>query len=104
MKKKAKEKAAAPRATPIPLGPHPDAKLFTAVERYLSALSEYDVSARAFDGMEFIKPRPRGIHIEEASLSSNDGSLWEDGGQTRSYSSKDARWPARESPSIRSGS
>jgi hypothetical protein len=49
-----------PAATPIPLGPHPDAELFAAAERYLSALSEYANSALAFGDVEFIKPRPRG--------------------------------------------
>jgi hypothetical protein len=49
-----------PAVAPVPVDPHPDAELFEAVERYLSALSEYANSALAFDDLEFIEPRPRG--------------------------------------------
>jgi hypothetical protein len=48
-----------------PLGQHPDAELFAAIERYYEAVRKYDVRLRTFGKVEFIEPRPRGYVSKE---------------------------------------
>jgi hypothetical protein len=54
-----------PAAAPIPVGPHPDAELFDAVDRYHAALRDYGVAAKEFGKVEMVEPRPRGYLSRE---------------------------------------
>jgi hypothetical protein len=54
-----------PAAAPVPVGPHPDAELFDAVDRYHAALRGYGVAAKEFGKVEMVEPRPRGYASRE---------------------------------------